>query len=135
MKTPDEIKQGQKLCLLGTACGRCPYYNVGHGVAACMGRLTQDTLDYIQQLETEDAQKAQRIAGLEQELAAVKQERDAAVDSLRGDCSECKCADVVGNEEPCSSCKIEYRKGVKHCCKSNWQWRGVCKENAEVQDK
>lgn len=33
MKTPDEIKQGQKLCLLGTACGRCPYYNVGHGVA------------------------------------------------------------------------------------------------------
>lgn len=80
-----------------------------------------------------EIQDLEYIQHLERELKAIKQERDAAVDSLRGDCSECKYADIIGNESPCSSCKMELRQGVKHVCKSNWQWRGVCPENTGVE--
>lgn len=69
---------------------------------------------------------------LEKELEAVKRERDAAVDSLRGDCRECKFFSYPGRREPCASCP--HWQGDGYMRKSMWQWKGVCPENTEVQD-
>lgn len=85
-------------------------------------------------------QQYKRIAELEAELASVKRERDAAKSDL--------C-----NAEPCFTCLHFRRNGgdcgggsacreaMGECIESNreytgnvYEWRGVCKENTEVQN-
>ncbi len=63
MKTPNEIKQGLECCQSPVGCENCPYETVGTLGYDCSNTLNTDVLTYIQQLE--------------QELAAVKRERDA----------------------------------------------------------
>lgn len=93
-------------------------------------QLVGESLECIQQLEAKDAEKAQRIAELEKELAAVKQERDAAVRSLSclRHCVDCKHRSISGHKEPCKSC---VKDDVTE--KPNWEWRGVCPDT-EVQE-
>lgn len=69
------------------------------------------------------------IEQLEKELAAVKRERDAAVNVLRGDCRQCKHFTAPSCEEPCRSC---IDGGSYRMSKIKWEWRGACPDNAEV---
>jgi hypothetical protein len=120
MKKPDEIKKGLNVC--GTLDGDCDQCTYAKYKVHCTDRLRQDALALIQQLEAKDVKQSQRIAELEQELATVKRERDAAVDSLRGDCRHCKYITSPSCEEPCRSCidGSSYRTN-----KIKWEWRGV----------
>lgn len=80
MKTPEEIKKGLECANNcsenGMTCSRCPY----------LGRdcsdLHPDALAYIRQLEVDSARQDAYILRLENELEAVKRERDAAVNML-----------------------------------------------------
>lgn len=104
MKTPDEIKKGLVCCIENNECKYCPY------LGNC-NELEEDALDYIKQLETE--------------LEAVKRERDALLSDLsqaRNCCRFCK-HDAVYTSE-CDECKHG----------SNFEWRGLCKENGGVED-
>lgn len=117
MKTPDEIKKGLNKCSSDRSiCSECEFSN---GNAGKWQKLMRYALDLIHRLEAE--------------LAEVKRERDAAVETL---CSFGTCDGCVRAVEPiisdiCISCE--------RCCKhspngkfDNWQWRGVCPDT-EVQ--
>jgi hypothetical protein len=110
MKTPDEIKKGLDVCAtLDGDCENCPYDGLK---IFCSDRLRKDALAYIQRLE--------------QELAAVKRERDAAVRDMAAIkvCALCRHDDTKDHLPfACTSCGIG---------KQNWRWRGVCSENTEV---
>jgi hypothetical protein len=118
-KTPNEIKKGLECCnRTFDACHDCPYdtYDEGWG---CTVEKNADALAYILQLEAE---------------------RDAAVADIRyaasvyiGECNTCK------NGEVCAACKrqdaCDECPNSKCMCsgcgagRSNWQWRGVQKED------
>jgi hypothetical protein len=81
----------------------------------------------IQQLEAKDVEQVHRIAELEQELAAVKRERDAAVRDFKSFancehnvCHYCK----FDSDFDCGKCWYRYPEA--------FGWRGVCPENTEV---
>lgn len=134
MKTPDEIKKGLGCVLAGfndscsLVCATCEFYNPGYNIKKRM----EDTLDYIQQLEAKDVEQVHRIAELEKELAAVKQERDAAVADLDNNNQCYICAHVdCWDEDPCFSCI--HSNPIDNFA-SHFEWRGVCPENTEVQE-
>lgn len=108
MKRPEEIKKGLERCADGD-CHKCPYSGFD-----CAQEVNADALTYIQQLEAE--------------LEAVKRERDAAVRGLHGDCETCKHYET----ENCAYCVHDPDAWCAH--EENWEWEGVCPENAEVQD-
>lgn len=159
MKTPEEIKKGQEQCVASKGCNGCPYEDDCYEIFSNVPMI-KETFAYIQQLEADNASKDERIqmleAGMEQwhdvaaspgavedmarenyrlaqELEAVKRERDAAVADLRVDCRCWFCKHFKGqpNKQPCVSCSAV---DSRHNIKSHWEWRGVCPENAEVQD-
>lgn len=98
MKSPDEIKKGLECCSSfdSDMCLKCPYDD-GH-VACCLDK-NQDALAYIAQLE--------------QRLAQVGRERDAAIKDFT--------RYVRFGETECLFCKNK----DKVCLKCEWQWRGV----------
>ena len=110
MKTPDEIKKGLELCPKDE-CETC-VYTVSW---SCVDVLKTDALTYIQQLEAE--------------LEAVKRERDAIVERLRGACTLCKNNKPKNEDDLCFRCKWGYG------CTSedSWEFDGVYPENTEVQ--
>ena len=102
-KTPDVIKKGLECCMDYQNCTegedpQCPYYDAKR----CMEALLADALALIQQLEAE---------------------RDAAVESLRGICEECK--HFSGNENACRKCDWNVNDEDAEDC---WEWRGVQKD-------
>ena len=124
-KTPDEMACGlecirtnaERVCVKPEK-GQCPRCE----------QLVGESLELFQQLKAKDVEKAQRITELEQELAAVKRERDAAVkDISRGSrCSVCKKFFKNNDGVGCT--------GGVYCIPNNFEWRGVCQENTGVQD-
>lgn len=128
MKTPEEIKKGlecAKNCEENDlGCRRCPY------LGGDCSDLHPDALAYIQQLEVDSARQDAYILRLENELEAVKRERDAAVKDLTEgrDCYSCK---HLGQRfaGPCVDCMSGHGYEENH-----YEWRGVCPENTEVQD-
>ena len=78
------------------------------------------------------------IQQLEQELAAIKRERDAAIHDLsvevrfQSDCKTCKHADTLcENDLHCLDCMDEECK-CKTCSEQfNYEWRGVCDANTK----
>lgn len=146
MKKPEEIKNGLGHCATYGFCSECPYRHHGWSSKDCKRMLVSEALKYIQQLEAEAAKQAQRIAELEQELAAVKQERDAAVDGLKkaaASGSVCIGCTHMGSEETSEMCQqndfncLNCHPGcVCKACRNNslWQWRCVRPQNTEVQD-
>lgn len=71
MKTPEEIKRGLDCCAnradLYDGCSPCSY----NGEKLICYELQIDALAYIQQLERDNAQKDERIRGLEREREAL----------------------------------------------------------------
>lgn len=69
MKTPEEIKKGLELCRREESdgisiCDTCPYDDGGYDMCACTGRLSQDALSIIQQLEGERDEALELIGKL-----------------------------------------------------------------------
>lgn len=109
MKTSDEIKKGLECCAAHD-CNGCGY---NCGASTCIDSLLKDISSLIQQLQAENAEKAERIKQLEAELGA-------AVAGLKSNCTcpECKhFSDVV--QDPCRTCRYSTSK---------FEWRGVQKE-------
>ena len=132
-KTPEEIKKGLEGCGgLDGDCENCPY---DEQTIYCNDRLMRDALAYIQQLEAgiDHAEKVARecaksitenLDKLQAKLIQVERERDAAVDSLRGECFEC-----VWHESMCDKCaSCVHSADAWNVNVDNWEWRGVCPE-------
>ena len=110
MKTPEEIKKGLN-CNNIDHCNECPYDGLD-----CAKHVDQDALAYIQQLE--------------ERLAQVERERDAAVQTVHGLCLHCK----NDSSEKCRNCLfwsfrvyfVSTETYVDH-----WEWRGICSENTK----
>ena len=121
MKSPDEIKKGL-MCAIprncnGHKCSTCP--NATYSMHELLeGKLIEDALTYITQLE--------------ERLAQAERERDAAVKDLGTEksCYTCKHGDIYsssGCEGNCRSCS-----NISCPCEScNYKWRGVCEENTK----
>lgn len=104
MKTPDEIKKGLECCKKSFCFHECMRICPYFKENSCGVKLYNDALAYIQQLEAE---------------------RDAAVNELIGTCPVCRWEDT----EKCASCHFNTEAWNVH--ESNWQWRGVQKEEDE----
>ena len=110
-KSPEAIKQNAKTCISQPAtesCYCCPLHSECHGLVEY---VIKDLLDLVLMYESR--------------LAQVERERDAAVADLA----------VI---KFCALCKEdantrEYGSDKCHACinKSEWEWRGVCAENAK----
>ena len=125
MKTPDEIKRGLACAGLHTCPDeKCPYYA---SCAPCELQVQDDALDLIQQLQDENAQQARcienmtdKLNAMNDEVAKLQAERDAAVESMRKDphcCFHCK------HKGKWPSCNSDPRPNG-----SCFEWRGVTKE-------
>lgn len=126
MKTLEEIKKGLECCMdyqSCTDCGepKCPY----NDMKECVDALLADASVLIQQLETE--------------LAAVRQEKNAAKKDLYS-CQPCfACSHFRHNGGACRGANECFEKmgecaveGIEYVGVS-FMWRGVCPENTEVQ--
>ena len=113
MRTHEEIKKGLLHCW-EDGCADCPYYD-DCGLADHFTQIARDSLAYIQQLESR--------------LAQVERERDAMLLDLKEiGCGVCKHAPSENDiyiHNKCHDC-------VKQC---NFEWRGVCPENTEEEEK
>lgn len=96
MKTPEEIKKG---ILCDGPCNECPYRGRMMSDGGCGQAVTDDTIDYIQQLESR--------------LAQAERERDAAVEDFT--------QFVNYGEHECKLCR-HYEEVCLNC---TWEWRGV----------
>lgn len=144
MKKPEEIKKDLIDCMeeaieIGKTCDAQGILDFSDKVYVCMAT----TRAYIQQLEAgimawEDVASspgavedmAIEINRLQAELVAVKRERDAAVDDWK--------RAALHGEAMCMTCKFSEDGGPcfspVFCVDGEcWQWRGVCKENKEMQ--
>lgn len=117
MKTPEEIKKGLT-CVCDTPdCEKCAYAT----------KVNDDEFGEILQFHCsqiyEDAYDL--ICQLEQRLAQVERERDAAVFDLHGHCDYCK----TGKND-CAKCVYYHYFHIEEPVEDLWQWRGVCEENS-----
>lgn len=117
MRTPDKIKKGLECCSnVNFVCNEeCPYYkSLSEGEDCCL-KKNADALVYIQQLEAKNVE-------LSGEIGQLEAERDAAVKDLQTVCNMMNiCSmykDHAEGSERCDGCETS----------SNWQWRGVTKE-------
>lgn len=118
MKTPDEIKDGLERCQLNEErsipnCKYCPYEFDPN--AQCDLVLHADALAYIEQLE--------------ERLAQVERERDAAVSELASNCRACR---FIVDDSHCEDC---FQRVGKHpwspIVRTKFEWRGICAENTK----
>ena len=117
MKTPDEIKKGLEVCNIWmddepNHCLECPYFCTKD----CADTLMNHALALIQQLQSDNAEKDQRIQQLEAE-------RDAALEDKRGECTYCAYLPGETIPQTCFDCA---NKGFYR-----WEWRGVQKEGSD----
>lgn len=88
----------------------------------------QHTIDIAEKQKEQIGKLKKLVVRMSKEIAAISAERDAAVIALHGNCEVCrheeslKCASCIFNEDAWNNPD------------DNWQWRGVCPENTEVQD-
>ena len=137
MKTPDEIKKGLECCDK-QACEECPYDECGDDSRLCMPVLIEDSFELVQQLEVKAVKQSQRIAELEQDLAAVMRERDAAVADIKTSQSCSLCIHCPKDDE-CETALFLCMECDKVGCVcrecfhgEKLEWRGICPENTEV---
>lgn len=116
MKTPEETRKELEHCRLGKPCVDCPYDR--RDFPYCVARLMEGADTCITQLE-------QRLAQVERERdAAVREWKRTKMDS-ESMCWTCKHALVI------SSCRCRCVSPVPCDEGENWEWRGVCEENSK----
>jgi hypothetical protein len=137
MKTPDEIKKDIIDCLeeaieVGNTGDAHDLLAFSDKAYVCIVTARA----YIHDLETDKSRLNDTIRSLTELLNAaheetekVKRERDAAVASISEYrfCGDCKHIDVSKADEPCRTCLNDETDS-----KGEWEWRGVCPENTEV---
>lgn len=117
-KTPEEIKKGLKCAVDKKCVGKeCLYFNEEY---ACIRMAQIDALALIQQLEAQNSELLEKVKQLERE-------RDAAIHD-------------VAYAKRCRLCKHGQRGFIPRDCfscagKSNFEWRGPCKENGGMVDE
>ena len=113
MKTPEEIKEWSKEV---------------HNKARIIGASakSEEVEEFAYSVFGYAANSKVYIQQLESELEAVKRERDAAVKDIEYVFSE--------PENPLNGCMVCKYKDRPMCENCEWQWRGACPENTEVQD-
>ena len=102
MKSPDEIKKGLECCAMYSY--RC-----------------EDDCPYREQCRNEQGGKAMN----EDALALIQQlesERNAIMQDMNKNCTSCKHSGMNNPDNPCYKFEEQCRDY------SNWQWRGVQKE-------
>ena len=129
-RTPDEIKKG-------LADNIAVHYHPGDLeprltplTMVDLEELHAEALAFIQQLQAENAQQARcienmtdKLNAMNDEVAKLQAERDEAVSELVGTCQVCRWEETA----KCASCHFcEYAWNVHE---SNWEWRGVQKED------
>lgn len=110
-RTPDEIKKGLN-CNNIDNCNECPYDGLD-----CAKHVDQDSLAYIQQLESR--------------LAQVERERDALMYYAKGCCTTCAFRDDCAKHDLNDSSPYGARWYYGDC--EDWEWRGVCPENTKEE--
>lgn len=144
MKAPEELK-AQAIDEAG-CCSACEYsrttYDHPYGCIESQAKvmIVHELVQYTEQLESTISQVSKALCGkknatqdellkavnqLKTRLAQVERERDAAVESLFGECEECVWNQTMtGNCIGCVHNETAFMPGI-----DNWQWRGVCEEN------
>lgn len=136
-RTPDEIKKGMECCMgdpLVWHCDECPYAEQGaevdDGCDYNGAQVMQDALDLIQLLQADNAQMnrcienmTDKLNAMNDEVAKLQAERDAAVSELVGTCQVCRWEETA----KCASC--HFCEDAWNVHESNWEWRGVQKED------
>lgn len=141
-KTPEEIKKelrnAKHVQCMDISDGENERAGTNYGVL--VGYVLRDKIySYITQLESTVSQVSKALCGKENatleeilqaasqvksRLAQAERERDAAVDSLRGECFEC-----VWHESMCDKCaSCVHSADAWNVNVGNWEWRGVCPE-------
>jgi hypothetical protein len=131
MKTPDAFKKNLIVCM-------------DEAIEVAENGDAHDLLDFAHHAHARMSETLTYIQQLEQELAAVKRERDAAVDDMK-QAQGCICNICKSHYRPDPAvrryeCKILGKfseifdnddGGALFCGK--FEWRGVCPENKEAQ--
>lgn len=124
MKTPEEIKKALECCSDADGfdgdCINCPY----KGEQWCGDKSKIDALLYIQRLENQIGELAEKVELLDQ----VTRERDVLLDIAKKlrECAYCKHDSYCTHTIPdCMNCKDENCKCYSCEHQSKWQWRGV----------
>lgn len=126
MKAPDEIKKGLECCWKNrsdigvSVCNDCPY--LGKRTGQCKVELGLDALALIRQLEARERVLDEGCAALASIAGRLERERDAAVSELVGTCQVCRWEETA----KCASC--HFCEDAWNVHESNWEWRGVQKE-------
>lgn len=128
-KSPDEIKKGLEACNGRYPCDECPYRKTPKG-KDCKTERNMDAIALIQQLQAENAQQARcienmtdKLNAMNDEVAKLQAERDAAVNDMYAECACDVCKHNDRNETICPR-GIE----VDNC----FEWRGVTKEDVDA---
>ena len=110
MRSPDEIKKGLRRCEDQSHCDWC---------------------SLIRECEEDDAAIAY-ITQLEQRLAQVERERDAAVVDLSNSCAYCKHVSGSVDELPCTECFHPKNNVIfAPITRTKFEWRGIGAENSK----
>lgn len=118
MKTPEEIKRGNVCCGINRSCDYCPYDD------DCIDRLFKDNLDYIQQLEQDNAQKDERIGQLERERDGLLHDFKLYMErNINQKCGPYACDLCKRGGDYYELERIDCPKGCMGL--SKWEWRGV----------
>lgn len=103
--------------------------DVRRDIEALRSFLVDDCIDFPHVIHTALHKAADLIESLSAQLDQVTRERDAAVNSMRGKCTEC-IHDYPGithlDGTVCNDCMFNGTAYAPHT--DNWQWRGVEKE-------
>lgn len=88
--------------------------------------LMTQVLHDIQSMPTIDPETLPIVQELREQLERVTQERDAAVEQLRGDCEKCAYYKVTWN-----GCTPDFECPLSDRClnRDMWEWRGPQKED------
>lgn len=119
---------GLKRCYnTGSCLEDCPYGKLDF--PECVIVKCDDAIAYIQQLGADNAKlnrcienMTDKLNEVNDEVAELQAERNAAVNELIGTCQVCRWEDT----EKCASCHFNPEAWNVH--ESNWEWRGVQKE-------
>lgn len=128
-RTPDEVKKGLEYLSITNVAEKVE--RAKHGLPyAYTEEVAADALALVQQLQDDNAQQARcienmtdKLNAMNDEVAKLQAERDAAVKDIPRACGFCEYYDA--DEDTC---------GYQGCCfpvsgvNTAWQWRGVTKE-------
>lgn len=139
MKTPEEIKKGLS-CRVDNTEGcfeSVCTYSKGYCLPDFCTEMRSDALAYIQQLEADTSRLTDTIRSLTEQLNAAHDEtakamrgRDALMPFVEGRCETCAFLDDCSKHD--GDPNGQYVRWYEDC--EDWEWRGVCPENTEVQE-